>query len=52
MADDDEQGFEYDYAQSSFGDEVQSYTLIVRLRSGVELEYDLDARRWPPPQRL
>lgn len=47
MTDDDDRARPFGAASSGPFDPVESCTLIVRLRSGIELEYDLDPRRWP-----
>ena len=48
MPDDDESSRPRDaYQPQPSGHQVDSCTLIVRLSSGVELEYDLDPRLWP-----
>jgi len=50
MRDEDEDAWSaHAQSRSDRGDQVDSCTLIVRLNSGIELEYDLDPRRLSSP---
>ena len=47
--DDEEARSAHAQSRPERGDQVDSCTLIVRLSSGIELEYDLDPRRLSLP---
>jgi len=46
---DDEARSAHAQSRPDRGEQVDSCTLIVRLNSGIELEYDLDPRRFTLP---